>query len=77
MKPGEKTTQQNKDYKHAMGDQPNNVANKYLATHRGKSVTVTTNGQVVAGVLEAFDVYSCVVDGCLFFKGPGVWIRPD
>lgn len=74
--PGEKTTEQNRDYKHAMGEQPNNVANKWLAEHRGQQVVVYVGREAVnAGVLEAFDLYSFVVNGALFFKGPGVWIQ--
>jgi len=76
MKPGEKTAKQNRAHKHALGDQPNNVANKYLSGHRGQQVVIYFGReQILAGELEAFDLYSFTVDGCLVFKGPGVWIR--
>lgn len=75
-RPGEKTAQQNREHKHALGEHPNNVANKWLAAHRGKQVVVYVGKhQAHAGELEGFDLYSFTVDGCLFFKGPGVWIR--
>ena len=76
-KPGEKTAKQNREHKHALGEHPNNVANKWLADHRGKQVIVYVAKEVVmAGHLEAFDLYSFTVNGALFFKGPGVWIQP-
>lgn len=86
MKPGEKTVQQNKDHKHAMGSSPNKVANSYLAAARGKSVAVYDGKQMVVtgGLLYEFDLYSFTIrpegaeddsTDCLFFKGPGVWIR--
>lgn len=78
MKPGEKTTEQNRAYKHAMGEQPNHVANKWFAEHRGKYVAVHFGLEsITAGTLESFDLYSFVVGGYLFFKGPGVWIELD
>lgn len=75
MKPGEKTVERNRDYKHALGEQPNRVANKWLVDHRGTDVIVHHAGFCVSGVLEAFDLYSLVVSGVLVFKGPGVWIE--
>lgn len=83
--PGEKVVQQNKDHKHAMGVSPNKVANTYLAAARGKPVVVYVEKQsVTSGILQEFDLYSFTVrpEGaeddsadCLFFKGPGVWLR--
>jgi hypothetical protein len=76
MKPGEKVVKQNKEYKHQSGEQPNNVANRFLADCRGEVVIVYFGEAAMhAGKLEEFDLYSFVVDGSLFFKGPGVWIQ--
>lgn len=76
MKPGEKVEQQNREHKHALGESPNTVANKWLSAARGERVEVHVGKEMVwFGVLEAFDLYSFQVNGALFFKGPGVWIR--
>ena len=77
MKPGEKTAEQNKDYKHAMGKAPNSTANAYLAAARGKQVFVTAPGKKagVTGTLVGFDLYSLQVGTTLIFKGPGVTVE--
>lgn len=83
--PGDKTAKANKEHKHALGEAPNRVANTYLANARGKSVVVYVEKQIVTtGILQEFDLYCFTVrpegadddsGDCLFFKGPGVWIR--
>ena len=75
--PGDRQAADNKAYKAATGSSPNGVANAYLAQLRGKRVQIRLpDGSSEAGTLIAFDAYTVQIDEALFFKGPGVSIRP-
>lgn len=78
-KPGERTAQTQKKYKHAHGEAANGVANKFLAKRRGQMVSISDiNGTSLVGKLVAFDMYAIemLVKGMpmLVYKGPGLKI---
>lgn len=81
IKPGERTAHNQKKYKHAHGEGANSVANRFLASRKGRSIQIETiNNEVMrlAGVMQGFDMYSIHlnVDGedVLVYKGPGLII---